>query len=124
MPDFSRPRSKEGERLRRQAFFAAVNQARYPRTLENTRLEGEASADAAAWQLMHGDSFLKRHAAGEVIKAIEKYGGGEGDPSGTYGTLLSRICSQIPGLTLRDLIQAGQDPDRILAIVKSRSRKR
>lgn len=123
MFDFFPPTTKEGERIRREAQQAAIEQVRHPRTIENTEIVGMDSAVAAAWQLKHGNKQLKVHAANEVIKAIKMYGGANGDPSGTYARLLLRICV-ILDKDLGDLIQAEQNPECILTVARSRRKKR
>lgn len=84
MPDFFRPSSKEGQKMRLEARIAARLVKKYPELVFKANPNADASADAIAWQLSKGDEQLKVFAAGQIIKGIELYGGGGGDPNSGY----------------------------------------
>lgn|GEM_PF-4754317 len=119
--DFFEPADDEGRKRREEARLTSHPnyQRAYISSKESRSDTLKQSSEAAAWQLRHGDDMLSNFAAGEISKCIDRLEDDRGDPSGSYGEILSRVCGLLD-IDLGDLIAARGDRKRIIAIARAK----
>ncbi len=119
--DFFEPADEEGRRRREEARL--TSHPNYQRAYVSSKASRNdsltQSSEAAAWQLRHGDDMLSNFAADQISRCIDKLEDVQGDPSGSYGEILTRVCG-ILDIDLGDLIAARGDRKRIIAIARAK----